>query len=487
MNLRVVESTDRRHPPEAVYNARRTEDVAVHPGRGDRNREPAGTSSRGWTPRPSRILHNPTVGYAGGSSDPRERKRAPVSSRSAAVRWAESRERVLFERLMNPPQDNAPPKEVPTLREFVSRFLDGHPRANRQKPSGIAAKEMILRVHLVPALGHKRLDAIKSKDVQHLKGRLSTKAAKTVNNILTVLNVLLKTAVDWDVIDRMPCAVTLLPVPKTSMSFYDFDEYERLVAAASSIDATAHLIVLLGGEAGLRCGEMIALEWRDVDLGKRQICVQRSDWNGQVTTPKGGRLRYVPLTIRLAAAFRDHRHLRSPNVLCQDDGQPLTRQMVQSRALRASRRAKLSQGGVHILRHTFCSHLAMRGAPPRAIQELAGHRELGMTQRYMHLSPALDGAIRLLDQPLAVQSFGDILETGTVSGPNMKGTNGGGDLSGINEFAGLPAGAGSLDRRAKVGGEAGIRTLDTAFRPYNGLANRRLQPLGHLTATAKSS
>src|SRR5215510_259076 len=35
----------------------------------------------------------------------------------------------------------------------------------------------------------------------------------------------------------------------------------------------------------------------------------------------------------------------------------------------------------------------------------------------------------------------------------------------------------------ETGGEAGIRTLDTAFRPYNGLANRRLQPLGHLTAT----
>src|SRR5689334_1504902 len=35
--------------------------------------------------------------------------------------------------------------------------------------------------------------------------------------------------------------------------------------------------------------------------------------------------------------------------------------------------------------------------------------------------------------------------------------------------------------RAKAGGEAGIRTLGTAFRPYNGLANRRLQPLGHLT------
>ena len=93
---------------------------------------------------------------------------------------------------MKPPQDNAPPKEVPTLREFVSRFIDGYARANRQKPSGVAAKEMILRVHLMPALGHKKLDAIKSEDVQHLKSRLSTKAAKTVNNILTVLNVLLK-------------------------------------------------------------------------------------------------------------------------------------------------------------------------------------------------------------------------------------------------------------------------------------------------------
>ena len=89
--------------------------------------------------------------------------------------------------------------------------------------------------------------------------------------------------------------------------------------------------------------------------------------------------------------------------------------MVQYRVLRASHRAKVSQDGVHILRHTFCSHLAMRGAPPRAIQELAGHRELGMTQRYMHLSPAaLDGAIRLLDQPSILQNFGDLGETGTI-------------------------------------------------------------------------
>jgi len=40
----------------------------------------------------------------------------------------------------------------------------------------------------------------------------------------------------------------------------------------------------------------MALEWQDVDLDKRQLCVERSDWKGHVTVPKGGRLRHVPLT-----------------------------------------------------------------------------------------------------------------------------------------------------------------------------------------------
>jgi len=61
-------------------------------------------------------------------------------------------------------------------------------------------------------------------------------------------------------------------------------------------------------------------------------------------------------------------------------------------------------------------HLAMRGALITAIQELAGHRELGMTQRYMHLTPAaLDRAIRLLDQAQCGEFRGDISETGTTS------------------------------------------------------------------------
>lgn len=337
----------------------------------------------------------------------RERARAPTSSRSAAIRWGEARERHLLIQ-----GDARLRREVPTLREFWPRFLDGHARANRQKPSGIAAKDTIGRVHLIPRLGKKALDAIATEAIQHLKHRLRNRAPKTVNNVLTVLNVLLKKAVEWDVIERMPCVIRLLRIPKPSAGFYDFEDFEQLVDAATATDRTAGLIVLLGGEAGLRCGEMMALQWSDVDLGKRQLCVQRSIWKGHVTSTKGGRLRYVPLTVRLALALREHRHLRGVSVLCQDDGSPLSQKIVQNHVRRAARRAQLAKHGVHRLRHTFCSHLAMRGAPARAIQDLAGHMDLATTQRYMHLSPAaIEGAIRLLDAPRPAYGRGDILET----------------------------------------------------------------------------
>jgi integrase len=68
-----------------------------------------------------------------------------------------------------------------------------------------------------------------------------------------------------------------------------------------------------------------------------------------------------------------------------------------------------------MLRHTFCSHLAMRGAPARAIQELVGHADLTTTQRYMHLTPAaVESAIRLLESPQILASHGNMVPTATT-------------------------------------------------------------------------
>jgi integrase len=346
----------------------------------------------------------------------RRRWKTPLTSKSAAQRWGEDRDRAWYEELTNPPLKCEPKEEVPTLEKFVPRFLEGHPTANRHKPSGIASKETILRVHLIPSLGSRKLDAIGNEQVQHLKAKLRKKAAKTVNNVLTVLSVLLTKAVEWEVIDRMPCTIRQVPAPKPTVSFYDFAEFERLVTEAQ-FDWRAKLIVLLGGEAGLRSGEMVALEWTDIDFVTNQLCVQRSAWKGQINAPKGGRLRHVPLTRRLEKALKDHRHLRGPRVLTKDDGGPLTEKLVQNLVGGAARRANLRNNGPHILRHTFCSHLAMRSASVRAIQELAGHQDLSTTQRYMHLTPsAVRGAIRLLDEPAPNfdRQNGDILETANI-------------------------------------------------------------------------
>ena len=97
----------------------------------------------------------------------RERKRIDTTSKTAAHRWGEGRERELLIR-----GPTVKRKEVPTLQQFAPRFMDGHVRANQAKPSGIAHKELVCKNHLFPALGNKRLDDITDEDVQQLKFRL---------------------------------------------------------------------------------------------------------------------------------------------------------------------------------------------------------------------------------------------------------------------------------------------------------------------------
>jgi integrase len=256
-----------------------------------------------------------------------------------------------------------------------------------------------------------RLDQITTEQVQRLKQRLQHRAPKTVNNALTVLQTLLKKAVEWEVIEQMPCVIRWVRTSKPSVEFYDFPEYERFVEGARGLDANTYLIALLGGDAGLRLGEIIGLEERDVDFGKRQLCVPRSDWRGNVTVPKGGRLRYVPMSARLVAALKEHRHLRSNRVLCRADSSGLTQWMVRDHVERAARKGNVPMKGVHHLRHTFCSHLAMAGTPARVIQEVAGHQDIRTTQRYMHLSPAaVEGAMRWIDA-LHPHRHGNIVAT----------------------------------------------------------------------------
>jgi integrase len=273
------------------------------------------------------------------------------------------------------------------------------------KPSHKDGIEGILRVHLVPAFGTLRLGQINDEAVQRLKGRLVASGAKpkTVNNVVNVLSVILRRAVAWKVIDAMPCQIKVLKVGSQPFSYYEFPQYHDdhdLVEAARALGSDHLVLVLLGGDAGLRRGEIIGLRWPDVDLKRGVIHVQRSTWGEHTTAPKGGRSRRVPMTKALAEALRAHRHLRGEHVLCHEDGTAVGKKFLEEAIQRATRRAGLEASrNLHPLRHSFCSHLAMQGALAKAIQELAGHTSLTTTLRYMHLSPAVkDAALRLLDR-----------------------------------------------------------------------------------------
>ena len=87
-------------------------------------------------------------------------------------------------------------------------------------------------------------------------------------------------------------------------------------------------------------------------------------------------------------------------MFCDAEGKPFDKQNCRRPLKRALKRAALRHIGWHGLRHTFASHLAMKGVPIPAIKELLGHSTITVTMRYAHLSPQTkNSAIALLDPP----------------------------------------------------------------------------------------
>jgi integrase len=353
----------------------------------------------------------------------RERRKAPVASKSDAKKWAQERERHLLQhgrpQRRGAKQPATEEKTTPTFAEFVPRYLADHVKANREKPSTQKAKRGICANHLIPAFGHLRLDAITTEDIQRLKLALAERAPKTLNNILAVFNTILKVAHQWGVIEAIPVRGKWVKTTTPSMAFYDFDEYDRLRAAARKAGARHELLVLLAGDAGLRCGEIRALRWSSIDFGRGLLTVERAYSLDQVLTPKGDKIRAVPMTTRLREALQKTRATSEhKNVLVTLDGNVPHPWTIRDWLNRAQREANLDEKGPHTLRHTFCSHLAMTGAHVMEIKMLAGHAELETTQRYMHLSPrALRGAMDRLEGSTP-RRFGDAAETAT--GPSAE-------------------------------------------------------------------
>jgi integrase len=289
-------------------------------------------------------------------------------------------------------------KPAETFSAFAERWFETYVTTNN-KASEQHTKNVILRAHLLPWFGAKRLEAIGPGDIEQYKAAklAANLSPKTVNNQLTVLSKCLRTAAEWGDLATVP-RVRLLRARSVRLDFLSRAEAARLLAA----DAPNpwRLMVLIALRTGMRLGELVALDWADVDLEAGTVTVCRSRWRHVLDATKNYRARHIPIaadlrTLLLAQPSRAGLVLRSSVT-----GHHLS----QKSATRALRRLCASAGvrpvGWHILRHTFASHLAAASVPVPAIRELLGHSTITTTMRYAHLAPsALRSAIEILEHP----------------------------------------------------------------------------------------
>lgn len=354
----------------------------------------------------------------------RLRKVCPTQTRRGAVQFErEVIETHLARALTQDPSLSTNPLSLttpPTLTEYTPLYLRDLESRGR-KPSTRTSVERLLRLWILPQLGARRIDAMRTADFSAVRLAMTTagRNPKTINNALVVLGAMIR---HWHAEhDRVPPAfrVGMVRVPKSEAPYYRDDEARALVTAAASLGPDTLVMVLLGLDAGLRMSEIRALQWPDLVLtGRPTVTVSRTREGDEEYPPKGWRSRVIPLSQRLVQALRLlPRHLHDPHVLLDRRRRPLTRNQVGRRFALVQRHAGIHHGSFHSTRHTFCTRLAARGIEVQTIQALAGHAYLVTTQRYLHASPgAADAAIAALEER-AGEAQGD--PSGTPAEPSQ--------------------------------------------------------------------
>jgi len=135
-------------------------------------------------------------------------------------------------------------------------------------------------------------------------------------------------------------------------------------------------IVVCALNTGMRRGEILNLKWDQIRNGF--IYLRKTKTN---------EAREIPVNATLEALFktiRKEQHFKSEYVFTDPQGRKLNSTKKGFKA--ALRRAGIEDFRFHDLRHTFASHLVMRGASLKEVQEILGHKTMTMTLRYAHLS-----------------------------------------------------------------------------------------------------
>ncbi len=310
--------------------------------------------------------------------------------------------------------------EHQTVELFLSRWLADSVKP-RLKPRTHQSYFEIVRLHLLPSLGHISLGKLTPQQVQTLiNDKLSSGLSpRRVEYIHAVLRSALSQAEKWGLIPRNVARLVEAPrVKHHEIEPFSPDEARCFVEAirGERLEALYYLTLAVG----VRQGEALGLSWSDVDLEGRNMTVranlQRIDGEFLLEEPKSSRgRRNIPLPQPVVGTLRGHkiRQLQerlaagphwvdSGLVFTTELGGPLSDHHVRRRHYKILRKAGLRRQRFHDLRHAFASLMLAHNVHPRVVMETLGHSTFKLTMdTYSHVIPQV--------QREAADQMGEIL------------------------------------------------------------------------------
>jgi integrase len=272
---------------------------------------------------------------------------------------------------------------------FFEKVCDeylNYSKANKAKSS--YRRDQISISNLLNAFCGKLITDITAYELERYKNKRRDKVKPaTVNRELACIKHMFTKAFDWELIkENTTKCVKLFKEPPGRIRYLSEEEMKRLLDCCRKY---LRPIVVMALNTGMRKSEILALKWSDVDMINRMI---------KITNSKNNETRYVPINDTLFATL-----IKMPNcstgemkVFAWDNGKPI--KYINNGFYNAMKRANIINFRFHDLRHTFASHLVMKGVDIRIIQQLLGHKTLAMTMRYSHVSnDAMKAAVDKLD------------------------------------------------------------------------------------------
>ena len=261
------------------------------------------------------------------------------------------------------------------------------------KPSALRSYEASLRA-LLPELGHLRLSAVTRNQLQDIADRLvaNGRAPSTVRNTLLPLRGIYRRAVSRDEVLSNPTLKLTLPAVRIRRDRVARpDEAAALIAAVPPQDRAIWATAFY---AGLRLGELRALNWQDIDLNAGLIHIQHA-WDpvvGLIEPKSRSGKRRVPLTHTLRNHLLEHRLRQgrggSSLVFGHSPTQPFNPWSVTTHANTAWKHAHLAPIRFHECRHTYAAFMIAAGINAKALSTYMGHSTITITlDRYGHLLP----------------------------------------------------------------------------------------------------